>query len=515
MYDPVISPDGRTIAFSSTVDGYDQVFVMLASGGQPLQLTKDEGNKYPRAFSADGNQIFFSGSIGDYTIWAVPTLGGTASAIAAGRAVANSSDGQHLYLFVYPDKIVRSSPTGGQQELLAEFNRSLRPRQLIVSPGDSELYVITEEGAISRLDLASRKFTDLKSVPDLVGLAAWAEPGKSFYLARSVQGITNLWQYTLPDGALKQITFGPGPDISPLVDPAGKGVYFVNGRSTGTMAVYRIATHQSSDILSELGTQPWISHKVDRVVYITQPDSHRYELWIANLDGSSSKRLFSSQYTLETLAFTGDDKQFLFDEAAPPDSRLYSIDPDGSHLRELPKLAGEVDFGATLRGTNTVVFTSYPAADSQTSLTWKLDLDDPKAQPVLLFKGCTGALDVSADGNYVIGPLLWGTGAGLYQYSIKDQQCTVLKPGLATYFALYAKDQKAFYYVETVQGRANLYRQSWSNGQLGKDVKPVLTFPFSIREDFAGNAWALSDDLSTLVYVRPTAHDDLYLMSKQ
>lgn len=40
-----LSPDGRTVAFTSPVDGYEQVFVMLTSGGEPLQLTKDEGDK--------------------------------------------------------------------------------------------------------------------------------------------------------------------------------------------------------------------------------------------------------------------------------------------------------------------------------------------------------------------------------------------------------------------------------------------------------------------------------------
>ena len=62
---PILSPDGRTIAFASPVNGYDQMFVMLTSGGQPLQLTKDEGNKTPLAFSADGNQILFGPSIGE------------------------------------------------------------------------------------------------------------------------------------------------------------------------------------------------------------------------------------------------------------------------------------------------------------------------------------------------------------------------------------------------------------------------------------------------------------------
>ena len=41
----VLSPDGHTVAFTSPVGDFDQIFVMLASGGDPLQLTNDPVNK--------------------------------------------------------------------------------------------------------------------------------------------------------------------------------------------------------------------------------------------------------------------------------------------------------------------------------------------------------------------------------------------------------------------------------------------------------------------------------------
>jgi hypothetical protein len=48
------SPDGHNLSFSSDIGGVQQVFVMLISGGEPLQLTNDEGDKYVASFSADG-----------------------------------------------------------------------------------------------------------------------------------------------------------------------------------------------------------------------------------------------------------------------------------------------------------------------------------------------------------------------------------------------------------------------------------------------------------------------------
>ena len=60
MNSAVLSPDGHTIAFTSPVAGFDQVFVMLASGGDPLQLTSDSIDKFVEAFSPDGTQIYYA-----------------------------------------------------------------------------------------------------------------------------------------------------------------------------------------------------------------------------------------------------------------------------------------------------------------------------------------------------------------------------------------------------------------------------------------------------------------------
>ena len=53
-----LSPDGHTVAFTSPVGGIPQVFLMLTSGGESLQLTNDEGDKYVDSFSPDGKEYY-------------------------------------------------------------------------------------------------------------------------------------------------------------------------------------------------------------------------------------------------------------------------------------------------------------------------------------------------------------------------------------------------------------------------------------------------------------------------
>src|SRR5215470_794453 len=55
-----LSPDGHSVAFVSPVGGVGQVFLMLTSGGEPLQLTNDEGEKFVDSFSPDVREVYYA-----------------------------------------------------------------------------------------------------------------------------------------------------------------------------------------------------------------------------------------------------------------------------------------------------------------------------------------------------------------------------------------------------------------------------------------------------------------------
>jgi hypothetical protein len=70
---------------------------MLASGGDPLQLTSDSTDKGLDGFSPDGTQVYYDVSAGNFASWAIPTLGGTPTRIAPGLGLASSPDGKWFY----------------------------------------------------------------------------------------------------------------------------------------------------------------------------------------------------------------------------------------------------------------------------------------------------------------------------------------------------------------------------------------------------------------------------------
>jgi hypothetical protein len=92
-----LSPDGHAVAFASPVGGVWQVFIMLISGGEPLQLTSDSGDKVVNSFSADGTEIYYHTEPGTNDVWVVPTLGGNPNRLALGFQLTPSPDGRWLY----------------------------------------------------------------------------------------------------------------------------------------------------------------------------------------------------------------------------------------------------------------------------------------------------------------------------------------------------------------------------------------------------------------------------------
>ena len=154
--------------------------------------------------------------------------------------------------------------------------------------------------------------------------------------SRTVNGLTNIWNYSLRDRSLTQITFGTGPDFSPMPDPGGKGIYYVNGKSSGFLTAYHVHSKESTDIVSEDATQPIISPDGKRVMYITLPAPKRNELWVSDIDGGNKVKIATGEH-LGTGTWAPDNFHLSFEETgADAEAKAYIVGADGSGLRQLP-----------------------------------------------------------------------------------------------------------------------------------------------------------------------------------
>jgi len=506
-----LSPDGRTIAFTSPVEGYDQVFVMLTSGGEPLQLTRDQANKLVLGFSSDSTEIYFAQTLGEDAIWSIPTLGGNAKRLASGIDVAPSPDGQFLFVEKREGHIVRMARAGGGEEPVYTLPG---PTPLRVYPDGNSLLVSSfneNQLTLERLDMARKKLEKLGEVPDAVSRGSWAVPGESVYLSRKVNGIINIWQFSLRDHSLTQITNGTGPDRSPMSDPNGKGIYFTSGRTAGTLTLYRFASRQFTDIVNEDATQPEFSNDSRSVTYVTYPEPGKSEIWISNLVTNERFKLVSStDSSLETLGFSNDNKKYLYSDRPGHDWRLFVINTDGTHQQQLNWSGEFVGFVVWEPGDQSIIL-GGTEKDGQTAKDWRIRLDGSPAVP--FSENCGLAADMSPDRKFLLGTTLWGDNPGIFQYSFAEKKCSLLKPGITSFLAMFDKDGKSFLYSLASHGETTIWRQPWRNGVPVGAAVPAFKLPFAMREDYGGNAYSVAPDLSSVVFARPGGYDDLYLLS--
>src|SRR5262249_33218487 len=141
MNEAILSPDGRAVAFTSPVSGFDQVFVMLASGGDPLQLTNDSVDKAVDSFSRDGTQIFYDTGVGE--VQAVATLGGPSTRLAGGlRLIPSPTDDFFFFLNASGDGVYRKPKSGFGEELIFDSAKDgMRINTILPYPDGKELLV--------------------------------------------------------------------------------------------------------------------------------------------------------------------------------------------------------------------------------------------------------------------------------------------------------------------------------------------------------------------------------------
>jgi serine/threonine protein kinase/Tol biopolymer transport system component len=520
MIDAKLSPDGHAVAFVSPVGSIEQVFLMLTSGGKPLQLTNDEGDKAVDNFSPDGKEIYYARSLGRDEVWAVPTLGGPPRRVASARFVVPSVDGASIFYGKSDSSgIFRAGKSGLNEELVYKdegAGQFLLPKLLF--PGGNDLLVVSMRNwesqtfRFNRINVTSHEVVDLGEISGNQYDVVWAEPGKAVLLSRTVNGLTNIWNYSLKDRSLTQITFGAGPDYSPMPDPVGKGIYYVNGKSTGILTAYHVHSKESTDIVSEEATQPAISPDGKRVMYTTLPAPKRSELWVSGIDGGNKVKLATGE-SLSTAGWAPDNFYLsFFDTSADGVSTVYIVGADGSGLRQLPRTGADV-YSSPWSSDQKSVYVSGAEKARPMPTIWKWKVDSSNLEKFV--DNCGYVSDADPGGQYLLGVQLFGGKTGIYEVSISDGKCILLMPDVVTANVFFARDGKSFLYAVASRGEVTIYRQPWTGGKLVAAAQVALKIPFAFPLEYGGNAYDFSRDLSTIVYARPGGHADLYLLRQQ
>lgn len=499
----VLSPDGHTVAFSSHVSGVFQVFLMLTSGGEPLQLTADEGDKWVDGFSPDGTEIYYR-KVGRHEEWVVPTLGGAPRRLVTGFGLIPSSDGSAFFYTKWEQRsIFQSSSSGLNEQEIYRFEDFLV--FYLLYPDQKHLLAGTRPSGsqgtrLHKVNRESRTAEDLGTL-ESGSVPEWGEPGETLLLSRTVQNLTNIWKYDLGKRAFTQLTFGPGPDFSPMADPSGEGIYFVSGRTSGRLTAYNARTGATIDLVNEWASEPLVSPDGKRVMFKTSPRQEDQELWVSDIDGRNQRKL-ASAVLLTTGAWSPDGSHVSFTDHTAGDHTIFTVGVDGMQLRKISTFKEFV--GWLVWSPEGSHYASAEGLDI-----WKVSADSASVEKIL--EGCATATDYIPGGKFLLGvrPV---EPVGIYVVSLLEKRCIPLVPGTRTVTVRSAVDGRSILYAVSGELETAVYRMSWNDGEAGKP-EVAVKLPFVLHGGPASDAYDFSRDLSTFVYARPSGQADLFYLS--
>ena len=118
--DPHLSPDGSTVAFTSTRSGSPAVYTLPIEGGQPARLTWHSSPARVRGWSPDGEHVLYASSRGTAPqgydrLWTVSRNGGPSTLLPApfGHKASYSPDGATALSWT---RSAAGTPSGGTTE---------------------------------------------------------------------------------------------------------------------------------------------------------------------------------------------------------------------------------------------------------------------------------------------------------------------------------------------------------------------------------------------------------------
>jgi Tol biopolymer transport system component/DNA-binding winged helix-turn-helix (wHTH) protein len=299
-HSPVISPDGRTVAFiRHTSGGNADIYIVPIEGGDARRLTFDEADLEGVAWSDNGRSIVYSSDrAGGYTLWRVPFEGGTPQLVAGGAARLKhpvaSRDGRRIAYenWAYEINIAAASPNGiapvthtsdlwnyfpqvspdgtrlayvstqsGSQEVwvanrdgsqprqLTRFNASLRaPRW---SPDGRRVALVVYRGAVSDvivIEVESGRVESVTNDGHLKTTPAWSADGRYLYAGVRRDGRWDVWR--LPNEKVIDAGYAVQPS------PDGAWLYFTYADRAGLWR-RAIAGSEPQRVIDEVAAADW------------------------------------------------------------------------------------------------------------------------------------------------------------------------------------------------------------------------------------------------------------------
>lgn len=300
-YKPTVSPDGKLIAFSRSVDNPTNIWLMQAGGSTPVPLTRENANDRWPTWAA-GNKLFFHRIVDEGT--ALKVLDRTNNSV---RVIVGSEDKPGAAAFDPTGEQVVYTVLENKQRVLRIFDLKSGKSRMVEtsgkdvnfprwSPDGNKIACIIREG--NRWEIATLKpdGTDLliwtkkfKSLKGMSGVLDWSPDSTRIVFKSDTDPFeSDLFILDTANGKIVNLTNDSWFDESPSWSPDGKGIIFMSTRggnwtwglynqklADGTVSLIAGPDYTEKNFprFDRQGRVLWSTYGEDGIEYLTEKDN--------------------------------------------------------------------------------------------------------------------------------------------------------------------------------------------------------------------------------------------------
>lgn len=340
------SPDGSFVAFAHCADGPMDIFVMPATGGDPILLVQSPFDDGIPNWSPDNRWIAFaSGRGGSAGLYLVPPLGGTVRRLVDLELSPLTSWGGPGRGAWSPD---------GRRLTYAGIGSYERPSIFVVG---------VDGGEAAQITVPAEGEADFEP--------AWSPDGRSIAFQRMYANGEGALLVVGPAGGEPRVVLRePTPPSSPAWTPDSQGLVFESARGGGQDLWYLRVGGREPVALTSGGagtSSPSVSVRGD-LIYSTA--SHQTDLYVRDLDTGEETRLTSHTQDNFGARFSPDGSRILYSSTRTGDFEVWILDlATGEESRPAPH--AKQDYGAGWSADGNAVF--FVSDREGASALWAVD----------------------------------------------------------------------------------------------------------------------------------------------